>query len=126
MRAKLIFAFVVPLSGAASAECSYCPKELVLSDKLAACYLERMEDEMALARSASLPVHLVNLSDCLADRPTRGAGEMPDPRDPNGSALDAAFLIEPEMMPCLGELLKNDPFDPERVKAFKLQDACSN
>ena len=123
MRSKLFSTvYLMNLASALYADCGYCPDQVVLSEALAKCYLQRIDAERKLAESSGLPVHLVNLSDCLEERADRGPGEMPDPRDLKTVALDASFLIEPEKMSCLAESIAREDFDPETIVAFEVRD----
>ncbi|MEM1004321.1 MAG: hypothetical protein AAGK26_03000, partial [Pseudomonadota bacterium] len=44
------------------ADCGFCAREVTLSRPLAACYLERVEAELARVRELGLEVHLVELA----------------------------------------------------------------
>lgn len=109
-----------------SAECGYCPSNIVLSEALAECYVNRLEREMTLADASGLPVHLINLTDCLEGGIDRSPGAMPDPRNQENVALDATFLIEPAKMACLAQSIANEDFNPETIADFEVSDDACN
>lgn len=118
--------FCLPWFATTAAACEYCEKRIILSDDLAACYLEKFDDEIAQMEKSGLPAQLVNLSTCDgAETPTRAGSELP------GAVAVAAlptlsFILDAPGMRCLAKALRVEKWDPDRIKSFEIRRDCTN
>ena len=129
MRAQIFFAAgMVVASQPLAADCGYCAREVTLSEQLATCYLQQMETERRRALELELDIHLINLAACADNDATRGANPMPELKRSGGDdtavPLDQSFLIPIAAMDCLAEALRDEDFDPEKVKTFEVRVDC--
>ncbi len=128
--ARALVAFLAILTAQpALAECGYCPKSLTLSDELAQCYLDTVDQEIALAESTGIVVHVVNLGGCPGiDGKDRAPNPMPEPQTGDAPAqtiaLDVTFLIEPRAMVCLKQELSAKDLTTTQILTLEVANDC--
>ena len=124
---RLIFACCMALTASqAQAGCGFCAEEVILSEDLAKCYLDRKDEELAAAVQEQAEIHLVDLSICNADNYARSATALPDVKTDGEQTLppDEAFLIPVPALECLAREVENATFEPDTPLVFEVRVDC--
>ncbi len=109
----------------ALADCGFCAEKVTLTEPLAKCYLQRLNDELLAASRDNSDVHLVDLSACSLGRSATALpdvqtdGEIPVP-------VDEAFLIPEPALDCLAREVEIAQFELDKTLTFEVRVDCAN
>lgn len=121
---------LVSFASAAQAQCSYCDDSVTLSEVLAQCYLEGIEEHLLQARQIGMPTAVFDLSGCPGAPEQSGTDRslgLPVPRVANVSEqepLSMRFIVDLATAGCLAETLQHESFDPDKIRTFDLNEHC--
>lgn len=123
---------LVVLATAGHARCNYCNETVTLTDMLAQCYLEGIDEQLQQAQQFGMPTTVFDLSACPGAPEQTGSDRslgLPVPRVASGTEAEPVslrFIVDLATAGCLAEMLRLENFDPEKIKTFDLSEHCGD
>lgn len=106
--------------GAASADCVFCDRVVVMNGRLAECFAAQVDASLAVVADDTNPFTLVDLSECAGGGDTE---KGPVPR--SEVVLKTSFILDEPGLLCLKTLVAaGKPGDLDPSRAFDLSTAC--
>lgn len=121
---------LVSMTGAGHASCSYCNESVTLTEMLAQCYLDGIDQQLQQAAQFGMPTTVFDLSGCPGAPEQAGKDRslgLPVPRIARAGETEPVslrFIIDVPTAECLADTLRLEIFDPEKIRTFDLRQRC--
>ncbi len=121
---------LVSMAGAGHATCSYCNDSVTLTELLAQCYLDGIDQQLQQAAQFGMPTTVFDLSGCPGAPEQAGKDRslgLPVPRIARAAETEPVslrFIVDVPTAECLADTLRLETFDPEKIRTFDLRQHC--
>lgn len=122
--ARIMSIVVIGLSAQMANACDYCERQVTLTPELAACYLSKVDAEIAQMKQSALPAQLINLGSCDSAESGLRAGVALPTASSQGLEPSLSFVLDAQALRCLAQTLELESWSPELVKTFEVRRDC--